>query len=202
MGENVDVGRLLLRSIAQMKHGPMPGFGASHGRPFAGVLEETPVLWVTWLTYTARQMGREVPTAIEVSGVVVEIVSVKLTFGKRYFFVCPRCGHRREALYFLGKTRSGTNVCGCRACLHLGYRSQFSRASSAWPELDKLKGRKAARRRWSKDEVVRLDVRELRAQLRKGIEDMLSQVQVIEEGQGGRGDAKPSSTCRTGPSRS
>lgn len=185
MDDNAAFGRAILRTL-ERRHGPEPGWGASHGRPFAGVLEETPVLWVTWLTDMARRMGREVPPAIKVSGEVVDIVSAELTFGRRYFFRCPKCGHRREALYFLGKTRSGTNVCGCRACLHLGYRSQFSRASSAWAELDKLKGRKAARRRWSKDEVVRLDVRELRAQLRKGIEDMLSQVQVIEEGQDGK----------------
>lgn len=174
MGENVDVGQLILRSIAQMAHGPMPGFGAGHGVHFSGVVEMTPVLWVTWLTYTARRMGCEVPTAIKVSGEVVEIVSVDLTFGRRYFFRCPRCGHRREALYFLGKR------CGCRVCLHLGYQSQCSRATSAWPELDRLFGRTAVRRRWSREESVGLDVHKLRAQLRKGIEDMLSQVQVVE----------------------
>ena len=175
MDDNAAFWGALVRTEAQLGHGPLPGWGASHGRPFNGVVEMTPVLWVTWLTYTARRIGREMPMAIKVRGEVVEIVSVELTFGRRHFFRCPRCGHRREALYFLGER------CGCRVCLHLGYQSQCSRATSAWPELDRLFGRAAAGRRWPrKGGAVVLDVHKLRAQLRKGIEEMLSQVQVVE----------------------
>ena len=116
---------------ARLKHrrGPMPGIGAGRGpgRPWAGIVEETRAVWVTWLTDYARQTGKPIPQGLTFSqGSYVPIVGVRLTFGTRYFFKCPECGRRCEAVYILGRRVA------CRKCLHLGYRSQASRAGSAW----------------------------------------------------------------------
>jgi hypothetical protein len=67
---------------------------------------------------------------LEIGGKPLKIVSVKLTFGTRHYWLCPRCGRRCEAVYFLGK------YAGCRVCLHLGYRSQCHAPGTPWRWLD------------------------------------------------------------------
>ena len=117
--------------------GPVRGFGRSHGRPFNGIVEDTPALWVTWIVAITTATGKPPPVAIVVSGERVAITSVRLTFGDRFYFVCPRCHHRREAIYIMGRRPA------CRSCHHLGYRSQAARAGSMVAALDAILGRPA-----------------------------------------------------------
>lgn len=108
--------------------GPQAGHGRSHGRPFAGVVEDTPCLWVTWFRALARGYGKTPgELQIEANGAPLRFISRRLTYGERWYFVCPRCGRLCEALYLL---RSGY---ACRKCHHLGYRSQVHRPGS--PEV-------------------------------------------------------------------
>lgn len=118
-----------------MGRGPISGMGRSHGRPFTALVEDVPQLWVTWVTGLARLAGKPVPTAVVIGGVHVAITSVRLTFGPRFYFLCPRCHRRCEVLYILGK------VPVCRRCGHLGYQSQARRAGSINAMLDILTGR-------------------------------------------------------------
>lgn len=117
-----------------MGRGPMSGMGRSHGRPFTALVEDVPQLWVTWVTGLARLAGKPVPTAVVIGGVHVAITSVRLTFGPRFYFLCPRCHRRCEVLYILGK------VPVCRRCGHLGYQSQARRTSSIHALFDALLG--------------------------------------------------------------
>ena len=114
------------------------------------------------------------PEAIEVGDATVYVEWSQLTFGRRYWFLCPRCGRRCEAVYTLGRD------VGCRRCLRLGYKSQTHRPSSWWPWFDAVWDRDGLFRRYRRpkkldDEAV---VRELRRQMGERIEALLSQVSV------------------------
>ena len=127
---NFDVNQL----VEKMGHqrGPSQGSGSNGRRPWNGLVEETPHLWVTWVTDAAKRQGRPVPTALLVNGRRVDLEGVRLTFGDRYYFLCPTCGRRVETLFFaLGRP-------GCRRCLRLGYRSQSQRETSVYWALDRL----------------------------------------------------------------
>lgn len=128
-------GALARLQRGDMGRGPMTGMGRSHGRPFTALVEDVPQLWVTWVVGLARLTGKPVPTAIVVGGVRVAITSVRLTFGDRFYFQCPRCTRRHEVLYILGKAPM------CRRCGHLGYQSQARRTSSIGVLFDALLGR-------------------------------------------------------------
>lgn len=58
--------------------------------------------------------------------------------GFRYWFVCPRCGARRERVY--GVPLEGRDVWGCRECLGLSYPSQYGH-KTLWHD-NKTVGRK------------------------------------------------------------
>jgi len=111
----------------------MPGDGANPHRPFAGLVEETPCVWVTWLAQVARLA--EVPLTdlgLSWGGVRLSIELVPLTYGPRAYFRCPRCGRRCEALYRVGGRPA------CRRCQRLGYRSQMHRPGSLWASLERI----------------------------------------------------------------
>jgi hypothetical protein len=163
--------------LAKMLHhrGPGPGEGRSHGRPWRGIVEETPCLWVTWLVTAAKRLGAPVPAGILVHGERVALVSVRLTFGDRYYFLCPRCDRRVEALYFLGRD------VGCRRCLHLGYESQVYRPGSPWRLLSRVFDRRPLHRlsrRWEDGDspVVTEVVAPMREMMQEKVEAMLTKI--------------------------
>jgi hypothetical protein len=100
------------------------------------------------------------------------MTSVELTFGRRWYWLCPRCSRRCEAIYASG-------VVGCRVCLHLGYLSQSRRKSSAWLWLDRLFSRHwpFSRRYFPSDEAGAI-VKSLGKGFRKQIRELVAQVKV------------------------
>ena len=107
--------------------GPMPGEGRGPGRRWWGVVEDTPVVWIGWLVTLAK--GRGVPIeelGVKIGDQQIAITSVELRFGRRYYFRCPICRRRCEAIYWI------RDLVGCRVCLHLGYRSQKHTPGSPW----------------------------------------------------------------------
>ena len=167
----------------RLKHhrGPLPGIGAGRGpgRPWAGIVEETRAVWVTWLTDYARQTGKPIPRGLSFSqGSYVPIVGVQLTFGVRYFFQCPECGRRCEAVYILGRRVA------CRKCLRLGYRSQASRAGSAWGFIERLMDRHAfdPPARWCPSEDLHVLAFDLGEHIKRRLEDVLSTIGGVDYG--------------------
>lgn len=134
--------------------GPMAGHGRGPGRPWRGLCEEVPQLWVTWVVNLARHTGQPVPVALVVADVRIPIPGVRLTFGTRYYFKCPRCRRRCETVYLIAR------VPACRHCHHLGYRSQARRNSSVYGLLEALMGRDewAKPRRYDVDTTLLADV--------------------------------------------
>jgi hypothetical protein len=106
------------------KRGPAPGEGAGAGRPYQGIVEDAQQLWVTWIVGACKHAGALVPKWVRIDDVRVYLATVKLTFGIRHYFVCPRCHRRTETLFYLGSRWA------CRKCHHLGYASQVSRTGS------------------------------------------------------------------------
>jgi hypothetical protein len=98
---------------ARKQRGPV--FGRGPGRPWNGIVEHTPCLWITWVADVTKRVGIS-PDQMEVEfyGVPIEMTPVQLTFGIRWYFLCPRCGRRCEAVYYAGAV-------GCRVCLRLGW---------------------------------------------------------------------------------
>ena len=109
-----------------------PVFGRGPGRKWGGIVERTPCLWITGIKDACKAAGIS-PDAIRVAfyGTELEMTYVELTFGRRWYWLCPRCGRRCEAVYV-------TDVVGCRVCLRLGYLSQSRRKTSAWLWLERL----------------------------------------------------------------
>lgn len=164
------------------RRGPLPGDGRSHGRPWRGIVEETPAVWVNWITEASKRAGRPVPGAIRIDGdsgysLRVPLVGVQLTYGIRYYFLAPCCGRRVEALYFLGPE------VGCRKCLHLGYRSQVYRPGSAWLYMSRIYHRRSLWHRWEwpANVVMTEIVNPMRELLRAEIETMLGRVRVDDD---------------------
>ena len=171
----MDAERLVDRFLHH--RGPGPGEGRSHGRPWRGIAEDTPCLWVGWLVAASKRLGKPIPSAIAVNGVRAPLVSVQLTYGQRYYFVCPCCGRRVETLYFLG------HDVGCRRCLRLGYESQVYRPGSPWWALKTIFDRRPLHhiyRRWEDGDspVVKGVVAPMREMMRERIEAMLREIAV------------------------
>ena len=82
----------------QHQRGPMPGQGRGSGQAYRGIVEETPALWIAWIAAAYRRMGTAVPEQIFIDGLAVQLDYAEQTFGRRYYFLCPTCGHRRETL--------------------------------------------------------------------------------------------------------
>lgn len=135
--EAFDTGLAKLRSGNFRQPGPYRGRGRGAGRPWSGLVEETPAIWVGWLVAFARLAGKPLPRAILIGDARVDITTARLTYGQRHYFRCPRCGRRCEAVYILAR------VPACRKCHHLGFRSQAQRASSIWAVLDVMFDRRA-----------------------------------------------------------
>jgi hypothetical protein len=113
--------------------GPKNGEGKGPGRPWQGIVEETTCLWVTWFISLAHSQGKTPPElGLQVNGHTLAYASVPLTYGRRWYFLCPHCGRRCEALYLLGGRLA------CRKCLRLGYRSQTHVPGSPAIEWDRI----------------------------------------------------------------
>ena len=127
-------------ALDKMGHqrGPIPGEGRNGRDPWAGLVEETTAVWATWIVDAARRAGCPLPVTLDAHGTTLRMTSVDLTYGRRWYFLCPHCGRRVEAVYFVGRDM------GCRRCLRLGYRSQKSRPASVYRVLDWV----FARDRW------------------------------------------------------
>ena len=134
-------------AIQKLGHqrGPGPDEGRNACDPWQGIVEETPAIWVTWLVDAAKRAGYALPLTLEVAGQKVPLVSVALTYGLRWYFKCPRCGRRCEALYVRRQDF------GCRRCLRLGYRSQKARPTSCYAMLDRVFARDYWAGRWDGD---------------------------------------------------
>lgn len=157
--------------------GPGPGEGRGPGRPWRGIVEDTTCIWVQWIVNACKRLGRPVPDSLGADGAPVLIVPVHLTYGTRYYFMCPRCARKVEALYFL------PGEFGCRKCLHLGYRSQAQRADSIYRYLDLTFDRRPLRQRYEDNDnpIVQDVVKPLRKMMAKRIEAMLSRVTVADD---------------------
>lgn len=154
--------------------GPMLGAGRGPGRPWQGIVEETPQLWAQWFAHAAKRARRPLPGYLLVDGVTVRFTTVPLTFGDRTYFRCPQCGRRVEVVYVLPRQ------CACRRCCRLGYRSQAHRSTSAWGLLDMIFARDLSR--WELPEsAASAMVKELRGHLLGEIEAMLRRVTVPQE---------------------
>lgn len=112
--------------------GPIRGTGRGNGQPWNGIVEDTPCLWVTWFVAMAHATGQPIPAAVAVGNVEVHIVGVELTFGARFYFRCPYCWRKCEAVYLVG------GVPACRRCHRLGFRSQAQRSTSIYAAFDVL----------------------------------------------------------------
>lgn len=158
--------------------GPGPGEGRGPGRPWRGIVEDVPCLWVQWIVNACKRLGRPVPDSLGADGAPVLIVPVQLTYGVRYYFMCPQCARKVEALYFL------PGAFGCRKCLHLGYRSQTQRIGSIYRALDFVFDRRpllSQRYEDNDNPIVQDVVRPLRRMLAARIEAMLSRVAFADE---------------------
>ncbi|MHB1317847.1 MAG: hypothetical protein ACYCYF_04415 [Anaerolineae bacterium] len=113
------------------QRGPAPGQGVGPGKPWRGVVERVPCLWISWVVGELRRAGRDVPASIMVDGVRVQLASAHLTYGRRYYFVSPCCFCRAEALYLMNGRWA------CRRCHRLGYASQTHRPESVMGQLDR-----------------------------------------------------------------
>ena len=54
-----------LETRADSARGPFPGEGRSAWRPWRGIVEKTPCLWVTWLTEACKRLRVPMPRRIE-----------------------------------------------------------------------------------------------------------------------------------------
>ena len=154
------------------QRGPGPGEGRSTGPPWRGIVEETPAIWVSWVVGAARRAGYKTPAHLEVNGQRAHLVSVPLTYGPRWYFLCPHCGRRCEALYLKGRDF------GCRRCLRLGYRSQKYRATSCYAVLDRLFARDWIPARWRGPEKVDVMADRLRERLEKAVDGLFEGAKV------------------------
>jgi len=159
------------------QRGPGPGEGRSSGRPWRGIVEETPAIWVTWIVGAARRSGLPVPSGLEVAGKRLPLVSVPLTYGPRYYFKCPLCGRRCEVVYMAGRD------IGCRKCLRLGYRSQKYRATSCYAILDRVFARDWIPARFAgPGDKVSVMADTLRERLEKAVDALFEGAKVDLEG--------------------
>ncbi len=154
------------------QRGPGPGEGRSSGTPWRGIVEETPAIWVSWVVGAARRAGYKTPAHLEVRRQRAHLVSVPLTYGPRWYFLCPHCGRRCEALYLKGRDF------GCRRCLRLGYRSQKYRATSCYAVLDRLFARDWIPARWRGPEKVDVMADRLRERLEKAVDGLFEGAKV------------------------
>ena len=157
--------------------GQCQGDGRGPGRPWRGIVEDTPCIWITWIVALAKRMGKPMEgLRIEAGGRSIEVTSVELTFGRRWYFVCPECGKRREALYLLDRL-------ACRECLRLGYRSQTHIPGSPWAIWGRIFDRDYFPRRWrrlppSMTEAFAEMIRRIAA---KGAERIIEEIQLLVE---------------------
>jgi hypothetical protein len=117
-----------------------------------------------------------VPAAILIDGQRVDLASARLTFGPRWYFLCPLCGRRCEVVYL------ARGASGCRQCLRLGYKSQAQRLGSIWGALDVIFDRDGGElgRYRAREDVASALAGNLRDGLQAEIRAMLARVAIPE----------------------
>ena len=171
------------RKLHAPHYGPSEGCGRGPGRPWGGLVEQSPALWVTWIVRACKEVGAD-PLKMRVTfyGVPLEWATVSLTFGLRHYWLCPICHHRCEAVFWAGKV-------GCRKCLRLGYESQAHRPGSVYFYLgNMLRGRHDFRSgRYDDDkadETASSVIRSLRRDLRDELRNLVAQVKLTSAEEG------------------
>jgi len=164
------------------QRGPSSGDGRGPGRPWGGIAEEEPQLWITWIVDICRWAKLE-PNALRWSfgGVPLAMDFAELTFGKRWFWLCPICQRRCEVVYAIPTV-------GCRKCLHLGYASQAHRPGSVYRDLMFMRGRGSphfSSRHFMPGETGGMILEGLRDTLLAALYDLVLQVKVEAAGAGG-----------------
>jgi hypothetical protein len=113
-----------------------PIWGRGPGKPWRGIVEYTQALWITWIINACKTLIiKPFDLNVKWHGVSISMDTVQLTFGMRYYWLCPQCDRRCEVVY-----KNGIEI-GCRKCLHLGYLSQSHRPGSALGRLDRIYSR-------------------------------------------------------------
>ena len=188
---------LINRALSQ--RGPRHGQGP--GRPWNGIVERTPCLWISWIRDATKHANIS-PDQIraEFYDVPIQMTSVELTFGRRWYWLCPRCARRCEAVYYAGEV-------GCRVCLHLGYLSQSRRPTSAWLWLDRIGSRHwPLSPRYCPADGTEAIVKKLGEALREELRELVAQIEIrpvdndkVEEGDRNQDRIKPhgQSTTKT-----
>lgn len=156
------------------QRGPGPGEGRGAGQPWAGIVEETPALWVIWFVVQAKRLGWQLPLNVTAGGRPLRMTPVAMTFGPRWYWLCPDCGRRCEAVYLRGGRLA------CRKCHRLGYRSQTQRITSVHAWLDLIFDREAltTTARYRVDKIPEGLVNELQQELGAQIAKLFESVRV------------------------
>lgn len=153
------------------RRGPM--YGRGPGKRWGGIVEKTPCVWITWIVAAAKTAGLD-PMTLQFTfwGVKMEMTRVKLTFGWRHYWLCPRCARRCEAIYYNGRV-------GCQECLNLGYLSESHRLTSIWIVLSRLNTRwPFSRRTFIEDKASQEMARTLRGEFERRLNDILAGLNV------------------------
>ncbi len=155
------------------RRGPYPGDGRGPGRRWGGIVEKTPVVWITWLVSACKKAGvNPLTMRAEFCGITLRMTVVKLTFGYRYYWLCPLCGRRCEAIYNNGRV-------GCQRCLHLGYSSEAHRPTSAWAILSLFsRNWPFERRRDMSDQAAAAIVKALRGEFERKLTGLLDSIKI------------------------
>lgn len=168
-----------LITCALSQRGPMTGEGRGSGKRWGGIVEQTPVIWVGWFVSAAKAAGIE-PIAPQCSfgGIALQMTRVKLTFGWRYYWLCPQCRRRCEAIYYNGRV-------GCQRCLNLGYSSEAHRPNSAGFLLDCILSRRwpfEQRRRWDiPDQASAAILAALHGEFEKRLQALFDNLKITEQ---------------------
>jgi hypothetical protein len=161
---------IVQKSLSQ--RGPFSGNGRGPGRRWGGLVEETPVLWIAWVTSAAKKAGVNPQNLfIAFYQTPLTIVTTRLTFGLRYYWLCPTCYRRCEAIFYNGRV-------GCQRCLNLGYLSEAHRQSSAWAILDRIFSRDFPYSRYGPPDEAATIVAGLRAEFEAQLKRIIEGVKV------------------------
>lgn len=166
---------LLREAVGAGRRGPLPGQGRGPGKPWQGLVEETPQVWAAWIAEywrfkTRRPLPEVPPIRLTYAGQEVRLVGVERPFGHEWQFLCPGCGGKRRVLYL---TRRGLL---CRRCAHLGYLSQARRGG-------KERALELALPLWGRRMLGGLPealAQDLAQDVRKELEDLFSKLSVEE----------------------
>ncbi|WP_425146169.1 hypothetical protein [Deinococcus sp.] len=87
----------------------------------------------------------------EVGGDFLRLACTPQTFGLRWWLVCPKCGRRRAALYWLGHREVGW--WRCRVCLGLKYTSSATHRTVSGDLARIEAGRRESGEAWERAKI-------------------------------------------------